>query len=564
MLGWLLRRFARDERANVALLFAAVLPMLAVASAFAIDEISLYQERRLAQSAVDLAAISAATDPANARDVAVQVLADHGLVDGSLDVELLEDVENSTWLEVRSGRYSPDASLTPPSRFTAGSGPINAVRVVFRSKGTLFFALPWSNVPDIKVAALASADPQVAFSVGSRLASLNGGIANTVLNNLLGSSVALDVMSYNGLANAKVELFDFLDALSQELSLSAVTYDDILSASADHGEIAAALAAVLTGADKTAAQVLAASLGGNGSVLLSKLFDLGSYADVELGTVPSGLVTRISALELLAVSAALSDGNHQVALNLTAGVPGLVGISAALAVGEPLQYSWYAIGPNGAIVRTAQTRLRLVATLGGSPVLLGAAVRVPLYLELAYAEARVKSAVCPGPDQQHGSAVIDTLPGVARLTLGEVGDPAFGNFTAPPTIGAATLLRVPLVLKVSGTAAVVAGSVTPVALSFSPADILAERVKTADTTTLTQSIAASLMDNLQLKVEILGLGLGLSPKGVIEAAVRTLLQPLTPVLDTTITALLDVLGLSIGEADVQVYGVRCTRPVLVG
>jgi uncharacterized membrane protein len=52
--------------------------------------------------------------------------------------------------------------------------------------------------------------------------------------------------------------------------------------------------------------------------------------------------------------------------------------------------------------------------------------------------------------------------------------------------------------------------------------------------------------------------------GVIGPLLEALLAPLAPTLDLTISTLLETLGLSLGEADVQVYGVRCTHAVLVG
>ncbi|HTN61071.1 MAG TPA: hypothetical protein VL147_05895, partial [Devosia sp.] len=95
------------------------------------------------------------------------------------------------------------------------------------------------------------------------------------------------------------------------------------------------------------------------------------------------------------------------------------------------------------------------------------------------------------------------------------------------------------------------------ALSFSSSDIAAGTIKTAKTTSFTGSLVGSLLGDLQLNA------IGI-PLGIIGPALEALLAPLTPVLDQTISSLLQTLGLSLGEADVQVYGVRCTHAVLVG
>ena len=85
----LLRRLAADERGNIALLFAVFMALGTVAGAFAIDEGAIYLQRRIEQSAADLGAITAASDPAHAFARARQALVDAGLVPASTTVEEL-------------------------------------------------------------------------------------------------------------------------------------------------------------------------------------------------------------------------------------------------------------------------------------------------------------------------------------------------------------------------------------------------------------------------------------------------------------------------------------------
>src|SRR5690606_41387978 len=94
-------------------------------------------------------------------------------------------------------------------------------------------------------------------------------------------------------------------------------------------------------------------------------------------------------------------------------------------------------------------------------------------------------------------------------------------------------------------------------LSFTAADIDAGTDTTAKTSTHGAWPARSLTDDLELTA--VGRGLG-----ILRPALNTLLPPLAPTLDLTIAHLLETVGLSLGEADVQVYGVRCGAPVLVG
>ena len=74
---------------------------------------------------------------------------------------------------------------------------------------------------------------------------------------------------------------------------------------------------------------------------------------------------------------------------------GLPTRTLAIAIGEPMQNSaWLAVGEAGTVVRTAQTRIKLNASvtlgnsnLGGGINLL--AVNLPLNVEVAYAEAKL-------------------------------------------------------------------------------------------------------------------------------------------------------------------------------
>jgi uncharacterized membrane protein len=448
------------------------------------------------------------------------------------------------------------------ARFSAGGQTLNAVRVHFRRPGLVYFARSWGAAPDIAANAVASATPTVRFSVGSTLATLNGGLPNALLDALLGTSADFSAVGYRGLFTAKLSLFGFLDALAQQLDINAGSYADVLAASADRGTIARANAATLTGADATAAAALAATLTPGGPIAIGRLVSLGNDARLAIGTgTLSGDDANLSALQMLAATAALSEGTHAATVNLAADVPGLAGLTMGVALGEPAQFaSWFALGPSGTIARTAQVRLKFVATLVGGAGLGGGVIRLPLYLNVAYADAGVASANCPASGETTGSAVIEAQPGAAQLVVGDVADPGFADFSAAPTIAPATLLNLPLLLKITASGEADVAQINPTPLAFSAADIENGTTHEAATTQFTQSLTTSLLSTMDVQASLLGLGL--STAGVTKA-LANLLAPLGPVLDSTIATTLDTLGLKLGAADVQVYGVSCARPVLV-
>lgn len=548
--------FWRDCRANMAVLFAMGFAISALVSAVAIDAAALYHERRVIQGAVDLAALTAARNPQRAQALAQSTLVEAGLLAPGAQTGLL----------VQAGRYDPDPALDAAARFTPGRTPFNAVSVRFEQQGRLHFADGWAEPPLLGARAVASLTPEVAFTLGSRLAALKGGIANAALNQLLGSKVSLSLLDYQALAGLEVDMFGFLDALAGELGVTAGSYDDLLALRADRGQLARALSRLGNGAQRLVLQKLINQLGTE-SLPLNRLIEAGRLGALAIGSAGAqGLFTTISALDLLAAAATLSDGQHMLHLPLSGEFAGFLSLEADLALGEPPQGGgWLRIGAAGTPVRTAQARLRLLAQIGGKGVLQGETIRLPLYLEAAHAEAMVGAATCPGAGADRGTARILVRPGALRLMIGELGNPAFADFGASPRLDPARLVEVKLlgltILQVFGAALVELAQTQPIALDFSSADIAGKTVRTARLTTPASGLTKSLLDNLKLQVPILGLGLNLSSLGQLLGAI---LSPLAPILDQALMAVLRTVGLSLGEADVVVHGVRCGAPALVG
>ncbi|HWV19617.1 MAG TPA: TadG family pilus assembly protein [Devosia sp.] len=540
--------FLRDGSGNMALLFAAAFSLSGLIGAIAVDAAALYHERRVIQSSVDLAAISAARNPSRAKEIAADVLARAGFAD-------------QAGLVVTIGRFEADATRAPADRFVPNSVPANAVKVQFERPGTLYFASSFTQAPMVGATGLATVTPEVSFSLGSRVASLNGGIANALLGALLGTTVNLSVLDYNNLAAARVDALSFLDALAFKMGITAGTYNDLLAAKVYAGDIAAALAGLVNGTEKTALTTLTKAGKGN-RVPLGKLFDLGHFGSLALGSAGAALNARISVLEVLSAAAALADGERQAALSLGGNLPGIAALTVELSVGEPPQGGgWFAIGPVDKVVRTAQVRLRIEAQFLGGLVLQSALVRLPLWLDLAPAEARVAAVSCPDRANPNGTADIAVLPGALELAIGKVTNAQMRNFGAALPVTPVRILDA-LLLDISASARVKVAQTTPVLLKFSSGDIGAAQLKTAKTTTLVTSLGQSLLGDLTLDISILGLGL--SPLNVIANALKTLIAPIAAPLDSIVNTLLTALGLGIGEADVRVYGVRCLTPVLVG
>ncbi|MER8375042.1 hypothetical protein [Mesorhizobium sp. M1406] len=575
-IGRLARLMLGDRKANFAVMTALMAPVGLALAAVAIDEASIYTERREAQAMVDLAAITAASNITKIDTAVVTTLTDNGMpgvvVQGS--GQTIAPAVGKTVVSVTPGRYAASGANVS-QRFQANLTPYNAVRVTLKKIPARYFASSLIPTPVIGTEATASMTPQATFSVGSRLASVNGGMLNALLSGLLGGNISLSVMDYNGLISADVSVLSFISALATQVNVTGGTYTDVLASKATVGQIATAMANVpgLGNTAKVALQTIASKSTSTVKIPLSHLIDLGPGGSLALGQKPAGLGVDANAMGMLMASAGLANGSKQIDLGLSTGIPGVLSSTLAVAVGEPPQSSpWLAVGQLGTIVRTAQTRIKLVAKIGAGNSNVGGgislvSVSLPLHLEVAYAEAKLTDISCPtGPDSIKVS--IATRPGIVEGHLGDSSSAGFADFTNEETFSDTEIARVSLLiipaLSVVGSAAFEMANNTPTTLTFNKTEIDAKTIKTAYTQNLTQSLTTSLVSKLSLTANLLGLPLDLNTfLGFVRPPLVALLNSVAAPVDTLLTSLLGILGVRLGEADVRVTGATCGRSVLV-
>lgn len=565
--SWL-HRLLRDRAGNFAVMTAVLTPVMMSLAAVAIDTGALFLERRQLQAAADIAALAAAAQLRDPVPGVLAALSDNGFVGVSVvehDKVVAGALPSGTPLPavvVATGRYEPLADRPAAERFVVDASDPNAARVTVYKHGQRYFGAAIIGTPRISAQGTAGGRKQASFSIGSRLLRLEGGIANQLLGALTGSSIGLSVMDYNALLDTRVSLLGFLDALATELRVTAGTYDQLLDANADLPKVLAALGRVegLAWPARNALAALRQAIRPNQPPLaLDRLLDLGALGRQPIGVHAGGLAASIGVMDLVSAAAAIANGSRQVELDLGATIPGLLTARVNLAIGEPPQgATWYAVGSAGDLVRTAQTRLYLETRIGGPGGLLGSVVNLPLYLEVAYGEARIADISCPTGQPESTRVQVTARPGVASLWLAEVNPAALGGTPVPAK---ADLVTVPLLVSVKARAMVDVGQMQPRTLSFDRADISAAGIKRVSTTQTTTSLVSSLLGNLQLEINVLGLGIGLP--GNITAVLRPLLVAATTPLDTVLSEVLAVLGITIGEADVSVNAADCGRPVLV-
>jgi uncharacterized membrane protein len=549
-----LRGLADDTRGSVSMVMAMSFITLLGAAALAVDVGSLFLQSRKLQGIADLAAISAARDIGHASAAAQATAADNGW-------------GRPLSLQVALGRYTPDRAIAPSARFEAGGSNPSAAQVTVSGEADLFFGRLLLNRDTITLTrrATAARADMASFSIGTRLASLQGGIANQLLGGLTGSTVSLSVMDYNALAGAKVDLFQYSDLLRLNADLQGASYDKVLGTDLSTGKALKTLADLLqANGDLQAASAtrkLSVAAGDAKSVKLDALLDLGPYGAQDHVAGGSGAKVELAAQDLASALLVLAGEGRQVKLDLGANVPGVADLDVWLAIGErPNNSPWMTVDRDGqVVVRTAQTRLYVKAKALSVLGVLGAQpITLPILVEAASGEAKLAGMECP-ESLSAQAATLSVRPSVGRLVIGEVDVAKLNDFKHNLTVSRAKVADL-LLVKATAKADVQIGGQTWKTARFTRADVQAGTIKSVATDDIAKATVSSLLGDLDLDVDILGIGLGLGP---ITSALSGTLGALAAPLDGVLNTLTSLLGVRLGEADVRVNGLRCRDAALV-
>ena len=533
------RALAQDRRGGVTLILAGSLFMLVGAATVAVDLGSVYLARRQLQGVTDAAALAAAD---GGRSAAEQLVAQSG-------------VKGVTLATLHSGSYSADPAIPVEQRFREGDPAGGAMRVELRRRTPLFFGrlLVGRDGIDLRARATAARNDAAAFSLGTGLASLSGGLPNMLLSNLAGTELNLSVMDYNGLASADLDLLHVADALKVRTGRNDDAYGALFDRDIPLSDLLGAMSDSAGGSAATNSLMALASRIPGRSVRLSDIIDLGPVRGAGSATGQPNIL--LDAFLMLRMVLSPPSGTS-VPMDLRVNVPGLSSTRLMLVTGEGQTRSplMSITAKHDVVLRTAQTRIYMESTV--ATALSGiASVRIPLYVELAAAEARLSDIRC-GPD---GGVTLAVTPSVGSAALGDIDANALTNFSVPASPRAALLAQT-IGLRVSGYANVSLGGTQTQAVHFSPAEISAQQAKTVSTRDVTQGIAASLANQTQIQISLLGITISNSP---LNPLIGGLLGATAPLLDGIINGVTDTLGVRIGSAEVRVHQRRCGMAAVV-
>ena len=541
-----MRRLVKAREGNVALMLAGGLTMLTGTAVLVVDTASLYLEKRRLQGAADAAALAAAGDLSN------------GTARAQAAVSLSPD--NGTRLTVMTpGRFTRDERLAVDARFLANGTPGNAAQVALESRIQPVFARVF-GYRDVTIEARATAAriDLAAFSLGTRLASVQGGLPGALLSQLAGSELSLSVMDYNALVSGQVDLLKTAELLRTTGGVRADTFNDVLATDIALPKLVTAMAGSTT--SSAAAQLLRSIAGKlpNRTVRLDKIVDLGALGSRNVADPLRPVET--DAYAFLREVLQISGGSRQVQSDIDLGIPGIGQTRVFLQIGERAANScWLSVGEAGqAVVRSAQTRLWIDIALVNAPLSLGS-VRVPIYVELAEAEARLAQITCRG-GPANATAALDVTPSLGRVAIADLDPAALPNFQQAVALRPARMVTLPLV-SLTGLANVQLGGTQAQRVNFSTAEINDHVVKSVSTNDIAAGVASSLLRTIDIRANVLGLGVS---AGLLTSTLGNTLSAVAPALDLVVGQVTALAGVHVGQADVRIDGVRCGTPVLVG
>lgn len=541
---WLLT-LARRRDGNVAMIVAGGMAMLTGTAVIGVDTASMYLEKRRLQGVADAAALAAASDLTNGETRARAAVA-------------LAPANDARLVTLTPGRFDRDEALSVDARFVAGASGGNAARVTVESTLQPFFA-QMMGTPQVTIAAQATAAriDLAGFSIGSRLAAVRGGLPGALLSQLAGSELSLSIMDYNALVSGQVDLLKAFELLRTGGGARVATFGDVAASDITLPQLANALAGATTnGSTAATLRTLSTRLPGR-NVRLDTIIDLGPLA--ERTSADPQRPIRVDAYAILREALQIGTGNRQIQSDIDLGIAGIGRTRLWWQIGERAAHSpWLTIGQAGrAVVRTAQTRLWMDIALLNVPLNLGS-VRVPIYTELAEAEARLASVTCAG-GPRNATVGLDVTPSVGRTALADLDPTTLGNFGQPMALRPARMVVLPLV-SLTGYADILLGGTRAQRVSFSSAEIDGDTVKTVSTNDIATGVASSLLRNVDLRANIVGIGVS---GGLLTTTLGNTLAAAAPALDAVVGQVSALAGVRVGEADVRVDGVRCGTPILV-
>lgn len=588
-----LSRRDRDERGATAVLTAILLSLVLLAvSAFAIDLGMQRAGRRDMQAVADMVALDmgrlldgrtrAEIENGGSGEPAASAQLNYSVARNTKDTVGPTPTVTAYWVQVASdGTYAAVGGI--PVQVASSAVPNGVVVISGTTMSFAFGAITGTGSGDVQRSSVATAEESACFSVGSyaaRLNTTNSALLNTILGGFLGGSVNLTTVGYTGIADANISL------LSLATQLGFGTVDELLAANVSAGNLLIAAATILNSQGVANANVLnliGASIGG-------ATISLGNLISAAAGTGAATTAT-INAVDLLAGTVFLANGSSAVS------IPGLAlnlpisgtGLTTSLSI---IQKPNQRCGFKGTTASTSQVALSIGGTLS-SP---GSALGIPLSgttaisASVASATGTLTDIICGSETSADPSgedvAVTSGLVGAsAQVNLSMNASTADSSNVGGLIAGITSLLNLLGLNKIASIT--ISGSLSLRVSTSDPSTVKTAQIRvpnnpttwddpvslgsgdiqlnTLSVTTVTNTLTVTAKNFLGLNVSLSASQISSIVTNLISSITSSLLNPLTTALNNNVLKpLFNLLGLSVGGADVFGQKPYCSNPSLVG
>lgn len=349
---------------------------------------------------------------------------------------------------------------------SGGSTFTNATRITLTGQSLQLVPFTGNRLITAEATAAIPNDAIASFSIGAGVARLDKGPLNNFLSMLLGTKVTLSAADYNGLANSKINLLGFKNAVNlgagtyDELLATTVTMKHLLETSIDLASKSheATADVAVNALDKILTILTPLDLSGTTIHLLKNGVQKG-LVDLGLNKLnpDTALNADVSALNLLLVGLQIANKDSALKLSNTGiNLKPLADIELEAKIIEPpvIATGKSGIDSNGKYITTAHSgqirafiKLKALTVLGGKSDLLnlniplvasvkvslpaGQAIELPIYVEIGSADGRLEDIRCHAQPNTH-RVRIGAKPGLAYAFLGNASE-AMSNTGKPWT-----------------------------------------------------------------------------------------------------------------------------------
>ena len=543
-----IRSFIDDQSGSAAALFAVSAPPLLGMAAVAIDIGSLYMAERKLQGIADAAAAAAVVRPdipASAEEAVSSVIAQSG-------------EEKISVFDLNPGIYTRDPGLSIHERFVKTDEDANSVELRLTQEVDLLLAGPLLGNSKGQIAAFARAAKTdlVAFELNTKTVAVDNAIINGLLSGLTGNDVDLSDDAIDSMLANEIDIMRVAQELGALMPEVGPRFGDLFAEETPLGMVLEAMAQSTEDTVLSEALMQLADDASEETLRMEDIIDLGPFAALSQAGKDDAIMVDVYSLLRIVLEQSKGEGYD---INLNLDVAGLSAANVRLAGGRGFERSpWLTItAAKDIVLRTAQTRLYFEM---GADVPGAGKLKLPFYLELAPAEAQITAVECD-PDAFDNGVSIDARPSIGGLALAEIDGTQFSDFSADVSEYDATLLETRLA-KVTGFSHVDLGGGETIGVRLSLDEIADRMRKEVGTQDLFEEGMASLLSNLELETETLGIGLGTNLLN-LEGNIGDLLASITPQLDSVFNGVTSAAGVKLGVAEIGVTKLRCGRPVLV-